>query len=331
MSAVATASDMEVASLIEHRSPDGLLPHPSSDSDDPNDPQTSTATLSTLLQSRTMSPAEAATTLSGQTPTEGPRDNSEELRRVDSVLPQTSGPEAQQAQRDRPAERAEQHAAKLSGAMDGPNGSASAKAPTVRESGSIADFLLGQRNGQKRAAPDGPVPAHDSALSQQPNGLVRSEDSAKLGANGLTAIMHQPEGSASNNAAVGAQGGLVSVQDMLQHASEQATNLIAAASNLGRSNGHEGNAQPSGALPDQDLVQPAEDEAGPSGALPDQDMVEPAEEEAGPSSSASCAQIAAPAPQQRKRKFDSGPNPLVSDHSILWHSLLCVSFCCRTT
>lgn len=322
MLAVATASDMEVAGLIENRSPDGLLPHPSPDSDDPNDPQTSTLTLPTLLQSRTHALTEPASTHAGDTPAEGQRLNSEQPHRAVSVQPHaSSGAAAQQAQHDRPAEHALQHVdkqegnpesdiARQSGTSVQPRNTAGANTQPMRESGSIAELLLEQRDGQKRATPNGPDPAHDSMLSQQPNGPVRSEDQARLGTNSLNVSVHQPEASAGNSAAVGAQAGLVSDQDMPQPAEDE-TGPRGALRAQDIAQPAEDEAGSSGVLPDQDMAQHAT-EAGPSRALPDQAMGQPAEEEAGPSSSGLHAHIATVVPQQRKRKFDSGPNPLVS-------------------
>lgn len=249
MLAVATASDMEVAGLIENRSPGGLLPHPTPDADDPNDPndpQTSTLTLPTLLQLRTGALTEPASTHAGDTPADGQRLNSEQPHRAVSVqLHASSGAAAQQAQLDRPAEHALQHVDKQEGNPESD---------------------IAKQYAEEVAGPSGTLPDQD---------------------------MGQPAEAEARPC------GALPDQDMAQPAEEEAG--------------------PSGASPDQDMPQPTREEARPSRALPDQAMTQHEEEEAGPSSLGWHAQTAAAVPQQRKRKFDTGPDPLVSLCSGIIH------------
>ena len=328
MTAAAAASELEVASLIQHRSPDGFLPSSSSDG-----PQTSALTLSTLLQSRADTQTDAQTGAQTDSGAAQAETRAAETQRAVSEQPQTalsdhSHGASQAASHLIPSSQRAQHASQhgiqsaqqevqtkpdvdMQDCKTDQGRVVVATHKAAKESGSVVDFLLGQRESQTGAVTNGLAPVHDSKLQHLSNGLVRSATQARPLTNGLTAAAAQPNEASVPGVAAG-QGGMSSDQDMVQSASQQA-GQSGALSNQDVGTHPEEEAGPSGALPDQDMAQPTEAEEGPTDRLPDQDMTQdPAEEEAGPSSSRPRAQGPTAAPQQRKRKFDSGTDPLVS-------------------
>lgn len=329
MTAVGGASELEVATLIQHRSPDGFLPSLSSD-----DSQTAAITLPTLLQSRTNRQTEPSTVQDEQIPSGLQRAVSEQPHGATDMQPQgDSEAVAQPVQTNgyaKPESSSDvlRHGDAAKGdvdTLDGTLKSADSSSNTERaakESGNIVDFLLGQREGQTGATPNSPGHACDSRLHQLPNGLVKSAGQTGPLSNGLANTTAQPDSNPLLSTVVGAQGGILLGQAMTQvNTAEAGLSTLVAKEDMGTGQEQQ-EAGPSNALPNLDTMQPSEQEAGISQALPDGDMQAGAsqalpdqamralaEDEPGPSNR---AQNGAAVPQQRKRKFASVSSPLVS-------------------
>lgn len=379
MVAAENASELDVAMLIQYRSPDGFLP--SSSSNDTDAPGTAALSLTALLQSK-------AGRQAAHSEAQGQPDSVDTLRAALELPQQEQPPRAgsEQPQKEileQPARASSEQPRNTSQTLaagsqtngymgHGPEGTgSSAQAATkselalqqedggvkaaqdppkadkvVKATGSVVDFLLGHRGLHQGTEASSTSVAPDDTVHQLPNGLVRSADEAESSGNAQTDAKTEKEHVQSVSNAVGGQGGMLTDEDMTQtRPKEPGPHQLPSGTHSENARERAGSIN---ALPEQDTAQPPQHTAeavhaleeqqmgtGPSRAGPDQAMGQALEEEAGPSSrregagvsnqasghlveeeaepsSARQKQKSALVPQQRKRKFGSVDQPLVS-------------------
>lgn len=291
MAAVAPAAQLEVANLLEHRSPDGFLPPASSSLDDS---QPSPLTIPSLLRPQAASQLQHADTKAQDAKQQPGQLEIGPQQGVAAAQAQTSGPEH-------------------------PLQSQLSELQTLESDRSIVDILmLPQLSGDSHAQTEQPKSGSETTHAQLGNGnhnsggvqlpgsdlAVGGSNPQKGGVSGSTLAkpLHSRAGdnlAADNSLAqlphTMANGRAPSKGDAEPQSDRLVTDGLHPAGPS--ANGH--------LLPDQDMAQQDEEEVGPSSsALPGQQPAQAGEEEAGPSSSALLNGTAASS-QQRKRKHEA--------------------------